>query len=953
MGYAIRMTLSETSPLPSYSGGIWSSGIASLSVSEMTEGWTSGIVISCGDIGEKVDISTGGNYAMMEDVDFVISANGWIDFASSASIDGARVEIGQIDSGFLTTRWTGVVASADLVGAEVRVTCEPVSSLRHKSIPAKRVNSSVFASITGGADAGVLPIAYGQNDRVALAKIPIEPSYLDCFYSFLDGGAVTTHKTTFVTAYVSDYQIRVAISGYVTPAAGPIPPVVTYPSTCWINESASVQQYIEVIDGAGKGQVRPIVARSLNTPSLALNEAIVVVNESTPFDTPLDQSSRVRIYSSASTSPLVAADEFALSRIVTDVDGEEFAVSGSVKADGSASVIDISKEFAIGKSYQAIRDIPGVIDASRAWLKDGVSATGSDVSCLPTTVVLNDPFRNPRAGDYICKTVIHPPTIDLDKIVDNSALKVLYSFRSENTSIKSCIVHIRADRYTGEMDDRNIVFARTCETFSPGLVNAYNTALRGDGDDGNYALHAYPVAGLPLPLGAYKKISAWVTVCEREGFDIPPPIFENGEVYVEGSGRGGHTETSYAGGTVMGAVGARFPDGYRVRCILTDTHTPYTYPVNTDQEYSAPIEIAGTLWRTVTGATVDGDGNYYHSIDAPFPTATARGHYIWVPPSYFVDIEECESSIAIAYGDIPASSQFSAYLDSGREFGSAWASLPLGVSNGDPITTAPFAAADLMYRDIGIPASDVNQASFAGLPADPIHAVIDSVEQSADIYARLCEEFNWIGAHDSQGREIAKRWLNRVGTTGYDYTVLNADIMSGSIYALESSAKEDLISIPSIKFSRTTTDGFRRLASIYGFAISPDDMDSSNYLDHTYGFDDFTQAHQAYAILYAAHTSTGSSSSGGIELSYSGDAQGLIIDSGRLKWAASRKPIITFSVLCTHAAAWAEIGSRLRVTHRRYAPVRIYGTLVARYWMPGSVSEPNRNRVQLTVMFDP
>ncbi len=919
------------------------SGIAALSVSETTDGWTSGIVISCGNIGEKVDISMGGNYAMMEDVDFVISANGWIEFVSAASIDGARVEIGQIDSGFLTVRWTGVIASADLVGSEVHISCGPVSSLRHKEIPSKRINRSVFASMPDGVDAGIVPIAYGQNDRVALAKIPVEPSFLDCFYSFLDGGSIATHKTTFVTAYVSPYQIRVAISGYVTPATGPVPPDVVYPSTCWINESASVQQYIEVIDGAGKGQVRPIVARSLYPSSLTLNEAVVVVNESTPFDTALDQSSRVRIYSSASTSPLVAADEFSFSRVVSDVDGDEYAIAGSVKIDGAANVIDISKEFAIGKSYQAIRDIAGDVDPNRAWLKDGVSATGETVSCLPTMRVPGAPGRTVTVGDYLCKTVIHPPEIDLDKVVDNSALKVLYSFRSDDASIKSCIVHVKADRYTGDSDYINVVAPVVSETFSPGLINAYNTALRVDGEDGNYSLHAFPASSLPSPICGYKMISSWVTICERDGVGNSPRLFDSGW----------HGSVDYSGGTDTGAISTRFANGTRIRLV----QKPYlSTSVDAYREYSPPIEITGTMWRTITGSVSDGGGNWIHSIDSAFPETTPSGSpggYIFAPPSYFVGIEECESSVAIAYGDIPASSQFVAYLDSGREFSSAWASLPAGAANGDPIMIAPFAAVDLMYRDLGIPASDVDQAKFASLPSDPIHAVIDAAEQSADIYARLCEEFNWIGAHDSQGREIAKRWLNRVGTTGYDYTVLNADIISGSIYALESSAKEDLISIPSIKFSRTTTDGFRRLASIYGFTIPPDDMDSSNYLEHTYGFDDFAQAHQAYSVLYAAHTATGSSSSGEIQLSYSSDVQGLVIDSGRLKWAASRKPIITFAVLCSHAAAWADIGSRLRVTHRRYAPARIYGTLVARYWMPGSVSEPDRNRVQLTVMFDP
>lgn len=885
----------------------------------------------------------GGNYAMLEDVDFVISANGWIDFISTASIEGARVEIGQIESGFLTTRWTGVVSSADLVGSEVRISCEPVSSLRHKEIPSKRINRSIFASMPDGVDAGIVPIVYGQNDRVSLAKIPTEPSYLDCFYSFLDGGAITTHKTTFVTDYVSPYQIRVAISGYVTPAIGPVPPDVTYPSTCWINESTSEQQYIEVIDGAGKGQIRPIVARSLYPSSLTLNEAVVVVNESTPLDTPLDQSSRVRIYSSASTSPLVAADEFALSRVVSDVDGNEYVIAGSVKPDGSANVIDISKEFAIGKSYQAIRDIPGDIDPNRAWLKDGISATGTTVSCLPTMRVPGSPGRTVTAGDYLCKTVIHPPEIDLDKIAGNSALKVLYSFRSDDVSIKSCIVHVKAERYTGDSDYINIVSPITSETFSPGLVNAYNTALRADGEDGNYSLHAFPARSLPIPIGGYKKISSWVTICERDGVGNAPRLFD----------AGWHGSVDYSGGTTIGAISTRFANGTRVRLV----QKPYmSTSVDAGREYSPPIGVAGTMWRSITGSVSDGSGNWIHSIDSAFPESTPSGSpggYIFAPPSYFVEIEECESSVAIAYGDIPTSSQFSAYLDSGREFSAAWTSLPLDVVNGDPITTAPFAAIDLMYRDLDTPSSDVDQAKFASLPADPIHAVIDSAEQSADIYARMCEEFNWIGSHDSQGREIAKRWLNRVGTTGYDYTILNADIISGSIYALESSAKEDLISIPSIKFSRTTTDGFRRLASIYGFAISPDDMDSSNYLEHTYGFDDFAQAHQAYSTLYSAHMATGSSSSGEIRLSYSSEIQGLVIDSGRLKWAASRKPILTFSVLCSHAAAWADIGARLRVTHRRYAPVRIYGTLVARYWMPGSVSEPERNRVQLTVMFDP
>lgn len=160
-------------------------------------------------------------------------------------------------------------------------------------------------------------------------------------------------------------------------------------------------------------------------------------------------------------------------------------------------------------------------------------------------------------------------------------------------------------------------------------------------------------------------------------------------------------------------------------------------------------------------------------------------------------------------------------------------------------------------------------------------------------------------------------------------------------------AIEDIVSLPTVSRSWTQADDFRAVGLTLSLDLAPASLTSGNYLQYVPGWDSFAQASEAYAILHANLSRYGVEQNGDIEYRYTSDIQTQLIDDGLLHWISSRKEILEFSVRDNHAGAWATLGKRFAVTHRRYAPSTKRGTLVARYW------NPEKRTVQLTVMIDP
>lgn len=914
MDYAVRITLASASPAPTYTGGIWSGGIAKLSGGSTASGWTSGKLISVSQVGESVDIAKGGNYAILSDCAVTLPAVGW-DAASAAgvSLHNALIEIGTLSGSALTPRWTGYVADMEWAGVELILTVESLAGRRHREIPLRRLTSSEIPVLPSSSEGSALPIIWGSVDRMTPPKYSQTRQYLDAFWQ-VQGGAAVARKSTF---YISG-TVHLSIGLY-----GSVGGVeFDLPDGNWtdiIYEGGSV--YIEIVNGTGSGQTRACSWADRSLP-MSGNLKEVAITVDAPFDPPLDSTSEIKIFANPNYASLAIADEALEIAISADVDGIEYPVASEMEMINGVKIASVSSEFLIGENYSAIMDVKGTYDFGTPWLIDGVSASGDAVEILPTTKASTGlATRYYYIGDILCRSKIDTRDI---KNLDESIV-ILYAINGIPSDIKSIICHVKAEKYDGSIEYQNMFSGFYVETLidSP-TMSAYNSALREDGTNGFYAKHALNINQLSGPISSYISIDAFVTLCKTDTVGTPVPTTTAGR-------RQSRPYTS--GDNYVGGIYAEFPIGWLVRPVGLESNLAFN--LIDPLEFNFPIGRTGSEWRTIT-AKAYSSGSWVYTIDSAFSIPSGTYEFFFEDPAAFYSVNECEASIAFVYGEISESSAFMASAESGR-------SLP----SSDPIVFARDAALNMLSADLSIPSGDIDSSAFSALDPDPIHTVIASPEMSSDIYAKMCREFNWIGAHDSIGRETAMHWLDRVGTATQDYAIANGDIIAGSIEGPQMTAIEDMGSMPTVLRSWTQADSFRATASTLSLGIAPASLTEANYRQYVPGWDSFAMASDAYAILHANRARYGIEQQASIEYRYSSDMQGLLIDSGALHWVSSRKEILEFSVLDNNPGAWAVLGSRFAVTHRRYAPSTKRGTLVARFW------NPEKRTTQLTIMIDP
>lgn len=143
--FGVRITLSASSPVPTYNVAPWVSGVLKMTAGAPVSGWTSGQLIEVSPVGERVDIAQGGNYAEVSDFVCTVSAGWWLAFqAAGASLSGALVEVGAFSGSTFTPRWSGVVSDNSWQGAELRITAESLITNRHRQIPTRIVTAQEF-----------------------------------------------------------------------------------------------------------------------------------------------------------------------------------------------------------------------------------------------------------------------------------------------------------------------------------------------------------------------------------------------------------------------------------------------------------------------------------------------------------------------------------------------------------------------------------------------------------------------------------------------------------------------------------------------------------------------------------------------------------------------------------------------------------------------------------------
>jgi len=937
MEYGVKITLSASSPVPEYTGGVWASGLAQFTGGSRLDGWTSGYLISIGPVGERVDISQHGNYAMMDDASILISANGYHEFdLAGASILGATLELVTLIGSTVTYRWTGVVSAVDWTGAEVALTVESMASVRHKEIPSQILTNETAPNISQDSSGKPVPIVWGAVERMTppvLESDHIPEVGIRAYSSPVDFVDLpTTHLMTgnFNEGAIPDLVLSNRVTMFYlksiwgTITAGNAGTWMGTAVDGAIGGDTTHDMYVEVSSGTGSGQRRKItyvsrITRTSNgiTPQGYYEGAACTLL--TPWDTLPDATSTFIVYKVDRLARFAVADQGAFA-VVKDKESEVPLATDTTQI-GTILVADVSSEFAAGEQVLSLAKLPNSTVYGRTGLEDGVTVTGATRTASYASHVIagSDEFR---FYEVFCAAQVEYPALSSAEIKD------LYLIGSLDVTGLGAYARPHAfafaTDFTGQVTILTPIFDAST-MLSAQDANAFSPSLAPDGQRLNFQTFSYKIP-LSIPISSIRKIDY--------GF-MSPVDYRSPTVYVGGAARvnvtkapGSDVLINDSGTAISGYNQIRPNTAPAVNILTVSDYANDIFSTFARSDYwRAILSYSGTATITISDASLWPDGTY----EAILSTGIAGN----------TTVVEREICLAASYGDVTLSGT-TVDLQAGRRFTSPWDIPPSGGAFGDPILLARDAAKNMVRRDLN-DFGGISSAFYAALPADPINAVIYEREKSDSLLAKMCAEFNWVSSHDSNGTEVALPFL----ATGFDYTVSNSDIISGTFDGLKQTSIDDLISLPTIRRSWTQADGFRAAASVPALDAAPASVTEANVATYAPGFDSPAQGVAAYAILHEAAEQTTSRQTGSIDYQWTNDIQGLLIDSGRLRWGAMRKDLATFCVSDEHAAAWALLGRRVSLTHRRYIKTARTGTIVARYWYA------SLGQTQLTVMLDP
>ena len=927
--YGAQITLDAESPDPTYTGGPWDSGVLLCSSGDTPTGYAAGILLDVSPIGEYVDIATGGNYAALTSSTVALSVmyNGsnWLTSfdALSASLYGAQVVIGPLSGATLTPRATGYVTNVERDGAELRLSIEPTATRRHREIPKRILTTAEFSSIKAESEGLVLPAIYGAVERMTGPSVASERLYFagyqvveyvgqlavdwkdvsaTCLFSAAGSPTPTVAQITVIATIRQD-----AITGGIGPDS-------------WVAAVGGFPLMAEVVGGTGAGQSRAINSIAALYADNVNGDRINSVNITfaSNFDTLLDSTSQIRIYSLSTAASFVIGDEAVASEAYAVVSGQEYPIAfenGALAA--GINTVDVSAEFAAGENYAAIRyhipdDYRGLSE-----VVDGFSASNpATVSIAPYAAY------GVKPGDIICYGRWELPKILDEAGSDSVQICIFYSF-DVPVAIDRVARMAYATRWDGTVEWLELdvgVEAR----------NNYPSSIVSDGEPGNYG--RYPVnLDFPLAIEQYKSVTFGILA--RSLTTTPATLSDAKSTWTTGSD----------------VITVLYP-----RAGPTPVIGGFIRP-SLDSWALGEFDYSGWLgnpynWQEIVNvtSTLAGGGYMSHAIQIDTTWKGPSGDYytIYQDAANFVEVDQYQVGLGAIYGGISPDAQFAADLSSGRTYGAHWPSLPTGKANGDPITLPGHVALDLLYRDLGLGSGEVDQAPFEALPSGSARVALVAQEDSAAILARMAREWNWVIAHDVQGKEVATAWLERHGGIEYDYAIANADIVEGSLTGLGKTAILDIITEPSLSWDWTPLDGFRQSGQVLDITVDPATLNGSNYLQYISGMGDAVSSIAQYSILHNGYKTTQEARKARIEYRYGGLPEDLYMGA-LAEWLCQRKTLLDFRILDTHSASAAYCGQRIRVTHRRHTggdPV--YGTLVSKMWIPGD------NQVQMVVMLD-
>lgn len=942
--FAVKITLAASSPVPTYNVAPWVSGVLRMASGDATGTDLSGLLTDLSPIGEYADIARGGNYAAIEDWSLAMmavygGAKWWLAFGTAgASMLGAIVEV--IDTTAATTRAVGVVTAAKLAGSEVAVTCESVATKRHKEIPTRRITAVEFPGLTEQFEGAVVPIVYGPAERLEPASFLTEPEYIPALEIFT-GAAYIQRTSTFIATHAGVSTPTITLAPIAVALYTPDPPPE-------IDDAFSAGKlYLQISEGTGAGQERKVSAITYTSGTTPGDVFQVCANMTlaVPLATVPDETSEIRLIRREVGAVLAVCDEGIVSQVQDAEYNSTMPFSRVTIATGIVAA-DISAEFASGESYQSIDyQTPGE-NFGIVALTDGVSAGAPNVA---RGYGIGLASGSEYCAELFCRSRINLSSVDnetIDKNPDVYGLVSMEVLGYPTEQIEAIYLQAKAIRWDGSVEQIGVV---TDIPLIPGkAVNCYSPAMASDGVPGNFTGYAAKL-NLERPISHYESILVGATFRGALTYIIggdrytPQPVFSDGPVtFVNGQ--------TYI--TWDAAVSSDYAHGRNPLIDDLQWISPFdaTYPSITafydDKIRDFADNYAGLAAQDmyqVTGIAFISGTTYRIDLDkaisCPSGTYEARivsqfivGGSSGIGPP--VSVNEYESGLAFVFGEIPQNSVFLASMASGR------------AASGTPVTLAKDAAVDIMKRDLGLTSAEIDEASFAALPNTPIRMAIAEAENSGEIIARMAREFNWIVGHNGAGKERAKTWLDRVGTSDVDWSVSSADVLKDSLIQSMTSIG-DVICEPRTEWDWTVADGFRESGYITDITMLPASLTADNYLRTISGFGDYATSLAVFTALHNAYKEVLERGPQAVEYQYGGDPAALYVGD-LAAWCAARKLIFDFKVSEAAAAAACVVGDRIAIAHKRATNnVTKYGTICGRWW------HPMDGAVQILAMMDP
>lgn len=935
--FGVRITLSTGSSLPNYTAGIWTNGVAKLSSgAAVGSGWATSALISCSPLGERADLSGGGNIVETSEASIVIESTQWPAFqAAGASIYGALVEVGTLSGPTLSVLWSGVVADAEWSGPALSLSVESIASRRHREIPRLSVTSDDLDGLTVDPAGTPIPLMYGTVERTKPVRLQSTRSLSGMILRGASG-EIEYQTTGIYPAGTNTVEFVSIVAARNTVISSD-----TFAGTWYEALLAGAAVYMDVIGGTGSGQRRQLISTG-ETYSDGINPKTFAAKCAVTVDlvTALDRTSVIRLDVVENLVNLGIADEATVSRVYVDNGRAEFEIPFTQSTAQGFVTADASPEFWDGEKMTSAVTVRG----SETWgvpeIVDGISKTGRTInspgSCeLSGAAIQYEAFCRSRVTwDQIPKSAIDANatcnacfSIDLSGLPDESPLvpgTVTYYMCAYVNDFYGARHDVRGEPKGDSTDEPFTGDGSTCNAF--GGFNSF------DGDPGNYTLKSIALT-MPIPLSEVQSI----TVALLAVGNARPP------------GRSFSADTTGSSGTVTvtynESIGFSVGDWIRQ---LGSSDLDFGMP----SVYSSQETIFKSgAWRQITNVS----GPTLTVSDSDSWESASGLTFLHILDSEMNSIVEREAALSFEFGKTSADSEFLADATGRRYSDAIWPTLsgvedPEGeaVATGDTIATARSAALDLMYRDLELGADDVDASSFLALAPDAIHWIQPDKVNSREALGQMAREFGWVVAHDYQGRETATDLLGRVGSASFDVEVVNSDIIAGSIEGMQATSLEDVVTLPQVFGLWTQADGARLSYGIKDLSIAPAALTSGNFRDHVFGFAEFSRdVVEFYEFFHAGKSLSGVERAESIEIKMHDGRHGYDMMRRRFAWISRRKPLLTFLVTEDHAARLSHVGQRVKVTHRRYAPGGLIGVLAAKYWYP------QQGNISLTVMIDP